>query len=150
MKKALILSLLFIVSISMLAQESNIEWKIDQSREATGSHSLIISAEIPNTWYIYGMNMDEGGPLPLHLSFEDSKNLLHVVEFKEISKPKEMYDDVFKMNVNSYMEKVEIKCVFVPKSDVTKINLIIDGQACNKKDGSCVQVYENIEIEILK
>ena len=150
MKKTLILSLLFVISISLFAQESIIDWKIDQSREDTGSHALLISAEIPVDWYIYGMNMEEGGPLPLFIEFEDSENLMHAVEFKEISKPKEMYDDIFEMNVNSYTKKVEIKCIFVPKEGVSTVNLIIDGQACNKIDGSCVQVYENIKIEIIK
>lgn len=150
MKKTLLLSFLLVLSISIFAQESIVNWKVDQSREETGSHILKISAEIPHDWYIYGMNMEEGGPLPLYLSFEDSENLVNSVEFKEISKPKQMFDDIFGMNVNTYMEYVEIKCIFVPKSNVSTINLIIDGQACNKKDGSCVQVYQTIEIEIMK
>ena len=96
------------------------------------------------------MNMDEGGPLPLFISFEDAENKIITSEFTEISIANKMYDEVFGMDVNSYTKKVEIKCMFVPKRGTEKITLIIDGQACNKKDGSCIQVYETIPLEILK
>ncbi len=150
MKKTLLLSLLALFSLSIFSQEPVIDWKIDQSRADSGSHILKISAKIPHDWYIYGMNMEEGGPLPLFLSFEDVDNTVNSAVFKEISKPKQMFDEVFDMNVNTYMEYVEIECEFVPKGDLSDINLIIDGQACNKKDGSCVQVYKLIKIEIMK
>ena len=96
------------------------------------------------------MNISDGGPLPLYLSFEDAENIVSAAEFTEISKPKEMYDEVFEMKTSSYSGKVEIKCKFVPKKEVKNINLIIDGQACNKSNGSCVQVYETIPIEIIR
>ncbi|PLX05974.1 MAG: hypothetical protein C0596_15880 [Marinilabiliales bacterium] len=150
MKKILTLSLFVFLGVFTFAQESIVTWKIDQSIEDTGAHIMTISAEIPHDWYIYGINMDEGGPLPLYMGIEDADNKVSAYSFIEISKPKEMYDDVFGMTVNSYFEKVEIKCKFVPKTDITEINLIIDGQACNKKDGSCVQVYETIPVELIE
>jgi hypothetical protein len=150
MKKTFVIILLAIISFATFSQESIVNWKIEQSREETGSYLLNISAEIPYGWYIYGMNMDEGGPLPLFISFEDAENKIITSEFTEISIANKMYDEVFGMDVNSYTKKVEIKCMFVPKRETEKITLIIDGQACNKKDGSCIQVYETIPLEILK
>jgi hypothetical protein len=150
MKSGIILSFFVIFSLISFSQESLINWNIEQSRQDDGSYVLTIKADIPADWYIYGMNMDEGGPLPLFIGFEDSENLIQKSDFSEIKKAKTMYDDVFGMDVMSYSDKVEIKCVFVPKPDITSINLIIDGQACNKKDGSCMQVYESLPIEISK
>ncbi|MDD2387754.1 MAG: protein-disulfide reductase DsbD family protein [Bacteroidales bacterium] len=149
MKKILIISLLIGFGLISYAQESIVNWKIQQSREVTGSHILIISAEIPQEWYIYGMNMEKGGPLPLFFAIENDDEKVIVAEFSEISKAKEVYDDVFSMNVSSYFDKVEIKCTFIPKSETTEFNLIIDGQACNKKDGTCVPVYQTIPVEII-
>lgn len=150
MKKILTISLLVFIGVFTYAQESIVTWKVEQSIEDTGSHILTLSAEIPHDWYIYGMNMDEGGPLPLYIGIDDADNKVSAAEFSEISKPKEMYDDVFGMTVNSYFDKVEIKCKLVPRTDIKEINIIIDGQACNKKDGSCVQVYETIPVTLIE
>ena len=150
MKSGIILSFLVVFSLISFSQESLLSWDFEQSRQDNGSYVLTIKADIPTDWYIYGMNMDEGGPLPLYLGFEDADNLINSFEFTEIKKAKTMYDDVFGMNLMSYSDKVEIKCVYVPKPDTESISLIIDGQACNKKDGSCMQVYESIPIEISK
>lgn len=146
MKKFTILALFSIIAAITFAQETPVQWQVEQTRDTDGSYVLDITAEISHNWYMYGMNMDEGGPLPLYLSFDNSKNLTTSCIFKEVSKAKTMYDDVFEMDVMSYTDKVHIRCVFVPKTDVKSLDLIIDGQACNKKDGSCIQVYESIPI----
>ena len=150
MKKIFAIILFAGFGLSTYAQESIVNWNIQQYREATGSHILIISAEIPQGWYIYGMNMDEGGPLPLFMDIENEDDKVISAKFSEISKAKEVYDDLFLMNVKSYSDKVEIKCTFVPKSEAKEFNLIIDGQACNKKDGSCEQVHQTIPVKILQ
>lgn len=146
MKRFTILAIFSIIAAITFAQETPVQWQIEQSRDSDGSYVLDITADISHDWYMYGMNMEEGGPLPLYLSFDDSDNLTISNLFKEVSKSKTMYDDIFEMDVMSYTDKVHIRCVFVPKTDVKNLDLIVDGQACNKKDGSCVQVYESIPV----
>lgn len=146
MKRFTILTIFTIIAAISFAQEASITWQVEQTRDADGSYILNITADISHDWYMYGMNMDEGGPLPLYLSFEDSDEKTTSVKFEEITKAKTMYDDVFEMDVMSYTDKVHIKCIFVPKTEVKSLDLIIDGQACNKKDGSCIQVYDSIPI----
>ncbi len=150
MKRFTILAIFTILAAITFAQEAPVQWQVEQYRDSDGSYILDITADISHDWYMYGMNMEEGGPLPLFLSFENSESLTSSCVFEEVSKAKTMYDDVFEMDVMSYTDKVHIRCVFVPKADVKSLDFIIDGQACNKKDGSCIQVYESIPVNFLK
>ena len=147
-KHLISLSLFAIIANFAIAQESPISWEINESRADDGAYIINISAVIAHDWYVYGMNMDEGGPLPLFISFEDTDSLVSAFKCEEIVIAKKMYDEVFEMDVMSYKNRIHIKCRYVPYAEVTQLNLTIDGQACNKSNGSCMQVYESIPITI--
>jgi hypothetical protein len=143
------LTIVFAYLISF-SQENIVEWETSVSRIDDGSYNLVINADIDSDWYIYGMNIEEGGPLPLEFSIEDSENKVFTFSFSEISVADKMFDDVFGMDVMSYTHKAEFKCNFMPKKDINMFNIIIEGQACNKKNGMCVQISENISCEIFE
>lgn len=148
MKKYISLLIFVFVSLISYSQENIIEWKTSVSRIEDGSYNLIIDADIHSDWYIYGMNIGGGGPLPLVLIIKDSESDFYDVSFSEISTPDKVFDEVFGMEVESYSKKAEFKCNFVPKSGIKYLNLIIEGQACNKNNGLCVQISETISCEI--
>ncbi len=152
MKKLKIFIILILtITNYVFSQTPNIKWDVNYSIEKNNEHKLIVSGEIAENWYVYGMNIPEGGPLPLYLSVENSDEIIESIKFTEISKPKTMYDNVFEMNISSYYPKIEILCKFNLKVEtIDTINLIIDGQACNKKDGRCIQIYETIPINLKK
>ncbi|MDR2010521.1 MAG: hypothetical protein LBQ22_08560 [Bacteroidales bacterium] len=129
-------------------QESPVKWTVNEPVAYEGGFIINVIAEIDKDWYIYGMQMEEGGPLPLLINFENVVELIEKYEVEELSKAEIVFDEIFGMNVTSHSHLAEIKCFFVPKPGVALLNLIIDGQACNKKDGSCMPVYEIITIEI--
>ncbi len=148
MKQILLLSAILLLSLSIFSQESPVNWTINQERVADGSMNLIITAEIHHDWYIYGMNMSEGGPLPLLISFDNQQNVVDWAKFSEITPAETMYDEIFGMDVSSYQHHTEFKCNFVPKTGVATLNLVLDGQACNKVNGVCVQIQESIPFTI--
>jgi hypothetical protein len=148
MKKIIFIVAILTFSLSVFSQESPVAWQVSQNRVVDGSRNIIITANINPNWYIYGMNMGEGGPLPLLLSFENQGSNVVWANFTEVTPATSMYDEVFSMNVTSYTLQAEFKCNYVPKADVTSLTLIIDGQACNKITGICAQVSQSIPILI--
>ena len=148
MKILTILTVAVLFCLTALAQDEPANWSITQSRSEDGSYNLIITADIHQEWYIYGMNISDGGPLPLLLSIENQETVISSAVFSEITTPTVMYDEVFEMNVSSYMHQARFKCNYVPKSAIMSVSLIIDGQACNKVNGTCIQVYQNITVNI--
>jgi len=148
MKRILFVAVIITMWFGVQAQTNPISWSTSQSRVADGSYNVIISAEIHPDWYIYGMNIGEGGPLPLLISIEDSENSVYSSTITEITPALSVYDEIFEMDVTSYKNHAEIKCNYVPKTGVTTLTLIIDGQACNKVNGTCVQIFESIPFTI--
>ncbi|MDD3687653.1 MAG: protein-disulfide reductase DsbD family protein [Bacteroidales bacterium] len=148
MKIFSILTVAVLLSLTALAQEEPVNWSVTQSRSEDGSYNITITADIHPDWYIYGMNIGDGGPLPLLLSIENQETVVSSVTFSEITEPTVMYDEIFEMNVSSYMHQAQFKCNYVPKTDIMSVSIIIDGQACNKVNGSCIQVYQNITVNI--
>lgn len=138
------------MSLSAFTQENPVTWNINQSRSDDGSYNLHINADIQNSWYVYGMNLDEGGPMPLKFDINDKDNIIDSLDFKEVTQAITVYDDVFTMNVSSYQGKSEFLVNYVPKTEINSLTLIIDGQACNTENGLCTLIYEEIPITIQK
>jgi len=148
MKKITTLIFIFLMSFVAFSQENPVIWDINQSRSEDGSYNLHIKAEIQNNWYVYGMNLEEGGPLSLEFNIDDRNNKVYDLSFKEITPAISVFDEVFNMNVGTYQANVEFRANYVPITDIMSFVLIIQGQACNTANGSCIQVYEEIPITI--
>lgn len=150
MKILTLISFVFLMSLSAFSQENPVTWNINQSRSEDGSFNFHIKADIRNNWYVYGMNLDEGGPLPLKLDIKDKEDMVYNADIKEVTPAITVYDDVFTMNVSSYQGNSEFVINYVPKTEINSLTIIIDGQACNTENGMCVLVYEEIPITIQK
>lgn len=148
MKKAILLILLnLMIFLGLLAQSNYGSWTYELKRIDTGAYNLKIKAIIDDKYYIYGMNIKEG-PLPLEFIFENQDENIISYDIKEISIPEVTFDEVFGSNVSTHSKKAEFECTFVPKTNVNSLNLIIQGQACNKKDGSCFPINEILSIKL--
>lgn len=147
-KLFLSLTICMCISINISCQNNPVKWDITSTNSSDNSYEINLQAEIEKDWYIYGLNIEEGGPLPLVITFENADQNLISYTIDETSLPTTTYDEIFEMNVASHSGKTNFTCTFTPKSNITDLNLIIDGQACNKKDGSCSQIYTSIPIKL--
>ncbi|MDR2836579.1 MAG: protein-disulfide reductase DsbD N-terminal domain-containing protein [Bacteroidales bacterium] len=145
-KKILIFTIFFSVNVIVSAQENHVKWIVSEIQTEQDSNVIIINAKIAENWYIYGMNIEEGGPLPLIIELFDEKDEIISGKVYEISKSHVKYDEVFKMKVETFDTEAMFKYVFRLPEGMKKMKLVIDGQACNTKDGACLPIYENIEI----
>ncbi len=147
MKKMIFIVLSVILHNFLFADNNEIAaWSYEVKKKSDDKFEIILNADISEKWYIYGINIEEGGPLPLNFYFEDSKNIRFLKEFIETETPQKLYDEIFKMNVPYYDKSVSFKAV-VQIRNTQNNTLIIDGQACYMVDNSCVRVYQEIPIE---
>jgi hypothetical protein len=150
MKKVLLFLLFFFfifINTFAIDFDNLAKWNYEITKDAEDNYIVNLSVDIQDGWYIYAINVADGGPLPLFLSFQDSDNIKIIKDFSEITKAKKKYDDVFEMEVLYYQNNASFSASFSVEN-LSEVVLIIDGQACYIKDGTCVQVYEEIKIKL--
>ena len=75
-KKAVVLFLLFTVSISQYAQVLNpVKWEFSSKKITPTVFELTFTAKIDKGWHMYGLNIPPDGPVPTKFTFENENNL---------------------------------------------------------------------------
>jgi thiol:disulfide interchange protein len=146
--------LLFVFSIFVMGQltaqlTEPVKWSFSQKKVSDNEVLLIFKAKIDVRWHLYTQFFEEGGPMRLSFTFEDSKNFKRIGKVAESPKPKKVRDEVFDMDVQylegagTFTQKIKVLSEkdFVVKGE-------IEGQACNDIDGSCVPFYPEFEFKI--
>lgn len=148
------MKLLLLVLISLMlnpvfsGNDKISEWSYELHDRGGDKYEIVVKAKISEDWYIYGMNIPgDEGPLPLFIGFDESESIEILEDFYEKEKPSELFDAVFNMKVTYYDSKSSFKSV-IRTENLDEKTLIIDGQACYKRDGTCVQVYEEIQVKL--
>jgi hypothetical protein len=148
MKNLFIIFGFILINLTIFSQNGRIKWTVSDLMRENDSCVINISALIDENWYLYGMNIEDGGPLPLLISFENEDEIITPSIIYDLSETHLKFDDFFRINVETISDKAEFKIVFMPKKGVENIVLIIDGQICSAIDGKCIAVYEKITITI--
>ena len=125
-----------LITFSVFAQESNIEWKSSVEKKSDTEYTLILKAQLKSGWHLYSQHLPEGGPLATEFTFENPKNEFTLIGKTSESKTKSTYEKIFEMQT-SYFEK---EAIFKQKIKVTaailpKITLNAAYQTCN--DEAC-------------
>jgi hypothetical protein len=149
MKKIFFILVILSYGFYSYSQETPVAWSVTDPVSYNEGFVVNIIAQIDTDWYIYGMQMEEGGPLPLLIDIENAVEKVKKYEVEEVSKATIIYDEVFGINVASHSKTVEIRSYFIPQAEEKTFNFIIDGQACSKKSGTCMPLNKTITIEII-
>lgn len=148
MKELLTILLSLFIIGNLFSQDAEpAKWSYEIENKTEGNIEITLIADIESNWYIYAMNLPDGGPLPLFIAFDESDKLEFEEEFNSVKEAKELFDEVFKMNVAYYEGKTVFKAV-IKETTNENLKLIIDGQACYKVDGSCIQIFEEMILTI--
>lgn len=147
MKKILFLLIFISLNLMSFSQTNLIKWKVSKIKCDNDSCAINISANIAKHWYLYGINIEDGGPLPLLITLENQDGHSISGAIYDNSKTQIKYDDFFKINIETISEEAKFEFVFAAGDNVENLILIIDGQICNSVDGKCMAIYEKIEIE---
>ncbi len=149
MKKMVLLAgILLIMNLAFADTDNIVKWNVECIETDNNTYEIKLHGKISENWYIYGMHLGDDGPLPLYIGFQEFPGLNVVKEFDENEKPKEIFDNIFNMNVSYYEKQAGFSSKIKTEGGGEYLILIIDGQACYTKDGSCIQVYDEIKINL--
>lgn len=96
--------ILMLSGLSLFAQKSPVSWSIDKSIDSDDNLSIIITADITDTWKIYSRETEEGGPIPTEITFEHGDNVKLLGEYVEVDKPVIKESELFMMNVATFSQ----------------------------------------------
>ncbi len=103
------------------------------------------TAEIDDGWHLYSQHLSEGGPLPTVFKFRLNTNYECEGQPSEEEEAKEVYEEVFEMNVKYF----ENKAVFKQRIKTNthrplKIEGEINYMSCDTE--KCIPGHTNFEI----
>ena len=96
---------------------SLLNWKSTITSISDKDAELSLKATIDQGWHIYGMDIEDGGPIATSIVFDQTENLDG--ELRINGKLIEGFDDVFEMTVSKYKNEVEF---------IQKLKLNEDGE----------------------
>ncbi len=100
MKKAILLSMAFLVAGAALGQLNPVKWSYEATQVSAGEYDLVFTAHIQNGWYVYSQFLaSDEGPIPTSFSFEENAKVELVGKATEKGDRHEGYDELFMMNI---------------------------------------------------
>ncbi len=138
-KKALFLGFLLIATQQIVTAQIHepVKWEVGQETAGEGTAMLYLRATIDEGWHIYGMNLPEGGPRPLAVSFSVVENARLEGGLQALSEVHRKYDANFEMEVSWYdNEAVFAQAFTYDRLEEVYIEVQVEYMACN--DQSCL------------
>jgi len=112
-------------------------WTFTKEDNKNGEFTLIFKVKLDAGWHTYSQFTEDGGPLPMVFTFENSDCFKRIGKVTD-PKPHVEYDSLFMVNVSSFEKEVTFK----QKVKVSSPNCIIKGkidfqvclEACTNQD----------------
>lgn len=144
-----LVSMLLFTGLVFAQQVNPVTWTFTTESVNESEYYLVMSGTIEKDWHLYTIDMEDGGPMPMYIEFEESNDYALVGGITETPKPKEVHDEVFDVNVKYHENKVVYKQKIKSNSkDGFSVKGILDGQACYDVDGKCVLVTEDMSFSV--
>ncbi len=135
----------FFVTLSY-AQMEPVSWSYDYEKVGEQEYEIIFSANIQDGWCIYSVYMEEGGPIPTSIVFENEADFQLVGKAKEIGLKEEKFDESFNMNLKKLKGRSKIKQrIKLVNTDAGSIVGQITYMSCN--ESGCLPP-KNVDFEI--
>lgn len=139
------------LSVFALTAESQminpVKWTTRVDKVSDSEANLVMTAVMDKTWHLFSQHTPSGGGLPTVFTFEPSRFYQKVGPVYEYPKPKEVYEEVFRVNEKFF----EGTATFTQRIKIIgdkpfTITVEMEGQSCN--EGTCVQVAETMTFQI--
>ena len=92
-----------ISNISYSQEEMPVSWTFSMEEIGQDNFNLIFTADIDETWTVYSQYIDEGGPVPTTIWYENENIIEKVGEASESGHKKTGIDPVFEMEVIKFL-----------------------------------------------
>ncbi|MBI9035038.1 MAG: thioredoxin family protein [Bacteroidales bacterium] len=124
-----------------------VKWEITSKDLGDEKLEFTFTATIDKGFHMYTQEANDEGPQPTVFYFDDNANYKLDGKVIEPLTPHTEYDDVFKMNVDSYTDKaVFTQIVDLKSKKAFNLTGAIDYQVCN--EGGCIFLTEEFELGI--
>lgn len=130
---------IYIILFSMLAynagavNSSPVSWSVKFSETGNNNAELVFSADISESWVVYGLQLPDGGPRPTRVVIEEGNGIKINGPLHEIIPYQENYDTLFELVLKSYRKKASLALPIEIVSHPVNISGYIIYQASNQK-----------------
>jgi thiol:disulfide interchange protein len=76
-----------------------VKWEFEKQRTGDDELQLVIKATIEQNWYLYGLDIPAGGPIPTSFHFDESGHFELVGSTREMLEPEIKHDPFFDMEL---------------------------------------------------
>jgi len=109
---------------------------------------IIFKAVIDEGWYIYSVDFEDCGPIPMTVSYEQQDGFDLVGKLRAI-KDKTKHDAIFGCDVRIFEHTGEFRqTIKVLSSKATSITGEFEGQVCSEKEGLCVLFDGDFAVDV--
>ncbi|RUT73185.1 protein-disulfide reductase DsbD family protein [Ancylomarina longa] len=151
MKKKLLILFLGVLLSNIFVLRAQIQktvsWNYSTEKISDSEINLVFKANIDKEWHMYSQHFEDGGPIRLNFTFNDSDKFERIGDVEEISKPKSEFDNIFEMNIQYFEGKAILK---QKVKLLSKSPFIISGemeyQTC--REGECVMFTPDFSFNI--
>lgn len=121
------------------SQPNPVSWTYTAKKVSPGVYDISLAAEVDRPWHIFSQTLPKGGPQPTEISFSKNPLATLIGKPKEAGKPVSEYQEVFKINVKYYNDKVQfVQRVKVKNGVRTNIAGSITYMVC--KEDKCLPI----------
>ncbi|MEA2043028.1 MAG: protein-disulfide reductase DsbD family protein [Bacteroidota bacterium] len=141
MKQFLIFAIFLTIGVQSYAQNHNdaVQWSYEYERSGENEYLLRVKATIKEGWHLYARDFDQGGPIPLEITFKENEGVQFLGETKSLHQPVSEVDEIFGITVKYYDKDVVFEQKIKLKTNqAVQINFSAEGQVCENKSGMCI------------
>lgn len=151
MKQKILTLLLGILLTGFLSAQAQIletvSWEFTTEKLSDTEFNLVFKAQIDQDWHLYSQHFEDGGPVRLTFTFEESDNYERIGEVQEITKAKKSFDEIFEMNIEYFEHEAILKQkIKVLSNAAFTITGEMEYQTC--REGECVLFTPDFEFAI--
>lgn len=97
---------LLLISAATSQVVKPVKWTFSARLLENNQVDLIFTAEIKSPWHMYGLNIAEGGPIPMSINFAGTQGFATIGKPKQSPLPETVDDKIFNMKLELHTGKV--------------------------------------------
>jgi len=108
-----------------------VSWSSEAEKVSDTEYDLVFTATIDEGWTIYSQFVEDGGPIPTSLIFEEGDHFELVGNAKEEGESKEGMDPIFNMNVKKFYNEAVFTQRIKVKEAGAPIKVEVEFMSCD-------------------
>ena len=144
--KILSIILLLFGSGTSTAQHPSVTWTFLASPSGMQEFTIDIKASLRPGWHIYSQYLNEGGPIPTLITFDQSQDYIPFGKATEFGDQVRFYDSLYEMEITLYMQQVSFRQKIKIINAVKSIHGAIEYMTCNEY--VCIPQREEFTVDL--